>query len=75
MELDLLVEKTKVFKRFLGVKQLREIQLNYMKFSFEYGLWFRFYQWLINLRLFLPIFFNLFGIFSKLLTTAWVPIS
>ena len=75
IELDLLVKNTISFKRLQGVKLIRERQLNYMRFSFEYGLWFRSNQWLINLRLFLPIFFNLFGIFSKLFSTARVPVS
>ena len=39
-------------------KAINERQLNYMRLSFEYSLWFRSYQWLINLWLFLPIFFN-----------------
>ena len=75
IELELLVENTISFKRLQSVKLIRERQLSYMRFSFEYGLWFQSYQWLINLRLFLPIFFNLFGIFSKLFSTARVPVS
>ena len=44
--------KYKKFQKMKDEQLFRERQLNYMRFSFEYGVWFRSYQWLINLRLF-----------------------
>ena len=53
LKLDLLLVNIRSFLKMRDVKQLKRGG------SIVYG-----YQWLINLRLFLPIFVNLLGIFS-----------
>ena len=62
-ELELLIGRTRSFEEGEDEKLLRERQLNYMRFNFEYVFWFRSYQKLINLRLVLPISLNTFGTF------------
>ena len=63
-KLDLLLVNIRNFCEDERCKAIKERQLDCVKFSFENVFWFQSYQWLINLRLFLPILVNLLGIVS-----------